>query len=173
MKRLALARFGERLGWIVGHAGILGTVALTVSVCVDVAMRWSGLDTEWVFDLNLFAIMWLAAAGAALTALHHAHVTAGIALERFFPRARVVLNVMRAVIIIPFLLLVAVSGAIQAIQAFHVHQTTFDLAAWPVWIAQIAIPIGMFAWAAVEFAFTLRGFKTPQPHEPDDLTGAE
>lgn len=174
MKRLALAGYGEALCSVVGHLGIVALIALAGAVCLGVVMRWSGADTEWVFDLNLFALVWLAAAGAVQTALHHSHVTAGIALERFIPRARIVLNALRALVIIPFLLLLAAAGAFQAYRAFVDHETTFDLAAWPVWIAQVSIPIGMAAWAVVEMASALRVFHTGETPPPmDEITGAE
>jgi TRAP-type C4-dicarboxylate transport system permease small subunit len=173
MKWTGCARYGEHAGAVVGHLGIAAIVALSAAVCLGVAMRWFGFDTDWVFDLNLFALVWLAGAGAALTAVHRAHVTAGIALERFVPRARRLLNALRALLIIPFLLLVAGAGTLQAQRAFVDHEVTFDLAAWPVWIAQLSIPVGMLAWAMVEAAYAVRLFAGGEAPDARDIAGAE
>ncbi|MCC7080471.1 MAG: TRAP transporter small permease [Burkholderiales bacterium] len=140
----------------VGHLGIAALAVLAFSVCLTVSMRWAALDTEWVFDLNVFALVWLAFTGAALTSLNGTHVNAGIALERFFPRARTALNTLRALVIIPFLLLVVALTALQTWQASVDHQVTFDLAAWPVWAAQVSMPLGAAAWACAEIAKLVR-----------------
>lgn len=150
--RRVLGDVTRAIAGMVGHLGVVSLAVLACSVCLGVAMRWASVGTEWVFDLNVFALVWLAFAGAALTSLHGKHVNAGIALERFFPRARGVLNAVRALVIIPLLLLITVLTAMQAWRAVVDHQLTFDLAAWPVWIAEVSMPIGAFAWACAEVA---------------------
>jgi TRAP-type C4-dicarboxylate transport system permease small subunit len=133
-------------------AGVIAGLALVVlsaSILYGVALRMFGIEDIWSFDLDIFVMIWFGMVGAAYTAHLDSHVTAGIALERRWTRAAGTLRIVRFILTAIYLLALVFFGVILTWQSFESHTTTWDLALWPEWIAQAAVPVGAFAWLAV------------------------
>jgi TRAP-type C4-dicarboxylate transport system permease small subunit len=144
------------IGEIVGYVAAALLVILTVSILLGIAMRSTHIDNSWTYDVDLFALVWVAFVGAAFTALREDHVTSGIALENMYPRSAGVMLVLRFVIIAVFLVIFTVSGYAQFIDSVQTHETTLDVMSWPVWIATLALPIGTTLWLIAEVHHFLR-----------------
>lgn len=141
-----------------GHAAAAVYLVLTLSIILGIALRALDIDNSWTYDVDLFALIWLAFLGAAFTSLRDHHVTAGIALENMFGGRGRVLSVIRYLVVAAFLVLFTVSGYQQAIGSFVNHETTLDVVGWPVWIADSALPVGTFLWLVAETYKLLRRF---------------
>lgn len=133
-------------------AGIIAGLALVVlsaSILYGVTLRMLGIEDMWSFDLDIFVMIWFGMVGAAYTAHLDSHVSAGIALERRWTQAAGTLRILRFILTAIYLLALTFFGIILTWQAFQAHTTTWDLALWPEWVAQAAVPVGAFAWLAV------------------------
>lgn len=141
-----------------GHAAAAVYLVLTLSIILGIVLRAFDIDNSWTYDVDLFALIWLAFLGAAFTSLRDHHVTAGIALENIFGGRGLVLSIIRYLVVATFLVLFTVSGYQQAVGSFVNHETTLDVLGWPVWIADSALPVGTFLWLAAETHKLLRRF---------------
>ena len=152
------SRLLGRLADGAGHAAAVAYMVLTCSIILGIALRLFDIDNSWTYDVDLFALIWLAFLGAAFTSLRDHHVTAGIALENMFGGRGLVLSIIRYLIVAAFLVLFTVSGYQQALGSFVNHETTLDVMGWPVWIADSALPVGTFLWLVAETYKLLRRF---------------
>lgn len=148
-----VARVGDRLADIVGHLATVALLCLTIGLVLGIVLRWVRIDNSWTYDFDLYSLIWVAFAGAVLTARYNRHVTSGIALERLFEgRTRILLRSLRVVIVLAFLVLFTISGWWDALSSFQTHEKTIDVVQWPVWIAKAALPVGTACWAIAEVA---------------------
>lgn len=163
----ALADAGAAVADAVGHLAAFVLLLLTLAIVLGITLRWIGVDNSWTYDLDLFALVWTAFAGAVLTSLRGRHVTAGIALENMIGRGTA-LAVIRFAIVGTFLVLFAVSGYWAALESWQTQETTIDIAQWPVWVAKAALPAGAALWALAEAAKFLRRLAHPgEEPEPE------
>ncbi|CAG9001602.1 MAG: hypothetical protein CENE_03625 [Candidatus Celerinatantimonas neptuna] len=134
---------------LTGVIAALSLLLLTCSIILGISLRQFKIDNSWTYDLDLYCLVWLAFSGAVTTALHRRHVTAGIALENMFGRSRGLI-IIRFLIILGFLIILTIAGLNQAAESWQMHEVTLDVVQWPVWIAEIAIPIGAAIWGITE-----------------------
>lgn len=146
------ARICSRVADAAGHPAAVMLLVLTLAIVLGITLRWVRIDNSWTYDLDLFALVWVAFAGAALTAWRDYHVTAGIALENILGRRGDLLSIVRFIIVSGFLVLFTISGWEQAQVSWATHETTLDIAQWPVWVAQAALPLGSALWVVAELA---------------------
>ncbi len=153
---LGLKAITGRLASGTGHLAAATILVLAFSIIIGITLRILRIDNYWTYDLDLFALVWLAFIGAVLTSLREHHVTAGIALENMLGGRGRLLNLMRFGIIAIFLIMFAVSGYRLAFSSLVTHETTIDVVEWPVWIAKAALPLGAVLWLAAEVHKLLR-----------------
>ena len=155
-ERLALkAEIFKSLDGTLAAAALL---ILTLSIVLGITLREVHIDNSWTFDLDLFTLVWLSFIGAVLTSLRDHHVTAGIALENLLGGRGTLLAILRFAIVAAFLVMFAVSGYRQAQSSLLTHETTLDVAVWPVWAAKAALPLGAALWLVAETHKLLRRF---------------
>lgn len=151
-------------GWIGRAAGAIAaliTGLLSVSVLLGITLRSISIDNSWTYDLDSFALIWLAFVGAAYTGYRGAHVTSGISLEHLLGRGAIVLVLIRFVLVAGFLGIFMYSGYTQFHASWMSDEKTLDTAQWAVWIAKLALPVGAFAWLAAEIHKLLVGLAGP------------
>ena len=146
----------DRLGQGVGHLSAILMVIMTLSILLGIVMRATHIDNSWTYDVDLFALIWVAFVGASFTALREEHVTSGIALENAYPRCAGVMLVLRFVIMAAFLVTFTVSGLSQFLNSVQTSETTLDVMSWPVWIPHLALPVGTLLWLIFEIHHFLR-----------------
>ncbi|MGH3629814.1 MAG: TRAP transporter small permease [Sciscionella sp.] len=145
--RKGLATVGHCSGTFGKWVGSLCLVALMVAVIYAIVARWTGADEGWTFEIEKFGSAWVAMVGAAYTASRGGHVTAGIALERYVGgRAKLVLQTARQLVVVLYLVVLFWISGQQALSSFQLNQTTIDSLHWPIWLGQVAIPLGALAW---------------------------
>lgn len=148
---------GIRLGTVVGYLAAVFMVVLSLSIILGIALRTLRLDNQWTYDVDLFALVWVAFVGASFTALRGEHVTSGVALENAFPSLAGFMLVLRFVIVAAFLAIFTVSGFQQFAGSVQTSETTLDVMSWPVWIPHLAIPVGTLLWLLFEIFHLARG----------------
>lgn len=158
---LRLKAVTGRLAAATGHLAAAIILLLAATIVMGIALRIIGIDNYWTYDLDLFSLAWLAFVGAVLTSLRGHHVTAGIALENMLGGRGTVLALLRFAIVAAFLVIFAVSGYRQAYTSYLTHETTIDVVAWPVWIAEAALPLGAILWLIAEIYKLLRWLTDP------------
>lgn len=152
-RRPALAGAARVFGWLGQAAGAIAaviTLMLTASVLLGITLRSVSIDNSWTYDLDTFALIWLAFVGAAYTGYRGAHVTSGISLEHLLGRRAMVLVLVRFVLVAGFLAVFIYSGYTQAHSSWMFNEKTLDTAQWPVWVAKLALPVGGAGWLAAE-----------------------
>lgn len=152
----AVLQVTNRLGLGVGYVSAVLMVIMTLSILLGIVMRATHIDNSWTYDVDLFALIWVAFVGASFTALREEHVTSGIALENAYPRCAGVMLVLRFVIMAAFLVTFTVSGLLQFLNSVQTSETTLDVMSWPVWIPHLALPVGTSLWLVFEIHHFLR-----------------
>lgn len=137
------------LGTLTAGVASLALVALSASILYGVILRAAKITDTWSYDFDTFVMVWFGMVGAAYTAHLDSHVTAGIALERYWQRAGNLLRLMRFALTSVYLLALVFFGTYLTWQDYTSHSRTFDLAMWPNWVAQFAVPVGALAWLMV------------------------
>lgn len=146
----ALSRVADTVGMAAAAVAAAALIAMTGAVVYSVGARATGAAVTWPFDLEVFTAVWLAMVGAAYTARQGAHVTAGISLGRWLRgRAGRVLQELRILVVCAYLTVITWTGVVQAHKALSAHEVTNDTLRWPVWVAELAIPVGAAAWLIV------------------------
>ena len=174
-----LARVARGCRWLAeaaGHFAAAVLLVLTGSIVLGIALRLVGIDNSWTYDLDLFSLVWVAFAGAVLTATRDHHVTAGIAVENMLGGRGAALSVLRLLIVGGFLVLFVISGWRQAHDSLVTHKSTLDTVQWPVWVAQAALPVGGALWIVAELGKCLRklgfgGEETPPARDQASGSG--
>ncbi|TAN30558.1 MAG: TRAP transporter small permease subunit [Castellaniella sp.] len=152
----AVLRVTHGLGQGVGYVSAALMVIMTLSILLGIVMRATHVDNSWTYDVDLFALIWVAFVGASFTALREEHVTSGIALENAWPRCAGVMLVLRFVIMAAFLVTFTISGLLQFMNSVQTSETTLDVMSWPVWIPHLALPVGTSLWLVFEIHHFLR-----------------
>lgn len=172
-RRPVLAGAAAVFGWAGQAAGVVAaitTLVLAASVLLGIILRSISIDNSWTYDLDHFALVWLAFVGAAYTGYRGSHVTAGISLEHLFGRGAILLVLLRFLIVAGFLAVFVYSGYTQFHSSWLFNEKTLDIAQWPVWVAKLALPVGGAAWLAAEIHKLLGVLagKAPARAEPVD-----
>lgn len=148
--RVALSRFLE-----VTVVGI--TVALALLVVVGVASRKAGYSLVWYDEVAAILLAWVTYYGAALAALHRAHLGLPNLVRRAPRPARLVLGVLREGAIIGFFALAAWMG----VDLMAALGGTFlvSLPWLPAQIVYSAIPIGAVLFIVAELTVTVEDWQ--------------
>lgn len=152
----AVLQLSGGLGHAVGYVSAALMITMTLSILLGIAMRATHIDNSWTYDVDLFALIWVAFVGASFTALREEHVTSGIALENAYPRCAGLMRMLRFVIIAAFLVAFTISGLSQFFDSLQTNETTLDVMSWPVWIPHLALPVGTILWLIFEIHHFLR-----------------
>ena len=132
-----LELFGAGFGWV--SVGIIGLLALPM--IYDVVLRTFGHPTIWAFEITTYALI----AGTFLANAHalrsgrHFRVTF---LLKAFPRVRGCLNYFSAIATLLFGLLIIAAGGIFVQHAFITHLRSPTLLNTPLYLPELAIPLG-------------------------------
>lgn len=134
---------------------VIAIVALlSILVVVAVVLRKVGYSLVWYDEVAAVLLAWLTFYGAALAALHHAHIGFPKLVGRFSGLPRRALFLLRKVFVIGFFLLTAWMG----MKMMAVLDETFlvSLPWLPARVVYSAIPAGAFLFVLAEILATLR-----------------
>ena len=148
--RAVLGRFLE--------AAVVGmTASLAILVIVGVASRKAGYSLVWYDEVAAILLAWLTYYGAALAALHRAHLGLPNLVQRTPRQLRLALRLLREVAIVGFFALAAWMG----IDLLSVLGGVFlvSLPWLPAAIVYSAIPLGAALFIVAEITVAVEGWK--------------
>ncbi len=148
--RAVLGRFLE--------AAVVGmTASLAILVIVGVASRKAGYSLVWYDEVAAILLAWLTYYGAALAALHRAHLGLPNLVQRAPRQLRLALRLLREVAIVGFFALAAWMG----IDLLSVLGGVFlvSLPWLPAAIVYSAIPLGAALFIVAEITVAVEGWK--------------
>lgn len=113
---------------------------LAIVVVVGVGFRKAGASLVWYDEVASILLAWLTYYGAALAALHRAHIGVPTLVERLSGRARATVVLLAEACVLGFFVLLA--GAGLRVLSVLGGTTLVSLPWVPVAVAQSVIPIG-------------------------------
>ena len=152
--RAVLSRFLE--------AAVIGiTAALAILVLVGVASRKAGFSLVWYDEVAAILLAWLTYYGAALAALHRAHLGLPNLVQRAPHRVRLALVVLKEIAIVGFFALAAWMGLDLLSALGGVFLVSLP---WlPAAIVYSAIPVGAVLFIVAELTVAIDGWKRDGP----------
>ncbi len=138
---------------------------LALPITYDATARAFGHPTIWVFEVSVYALI---AAGflanpVALRTGAHFRVTI---LHKLFPRLRRALDVFALLMTLLFSMLLIGTGFYFVWYAWHNHILSATMLEVPLWIPQLALPIGGVGLFLQTLALLLSG---QSPGEEEDV----
>ena len=119
---------------------ILIMVALAVVVVMGIGFRKAGAALVWYDEVASILLAWLTYYGAALAALHRAHIGVPTLVMHLRGRARLVVVVLSETVVVGFFVVLAWAG--WRVQAVLSGTSLVSLPDVPASLAQSVIPIG-------------------------------
>lgn len=135
---LSLARFISKLMTLVS---VTLMVLLCVPIIIEAVMRAIGQPTIWVFETTLYALIFLGFLGNAMAIKSGAHFRVTV-LCQIFPQWRPALDVIAHVSTLVFAALIVAAGSYFVWYSWSQDILSATLLEVPMWIPQLAIPIG-------------------------------
>ena len=122
--------------------------ALAVVVVVGVGFRKAGASLVWYDEVAAILLAWLTYYGAALAALHRAHIGMPTLVERLHGRVRVGVIFFGEACVLSFFAVLAWAGI--RVLAVLGGTTLVSLPAVPMSVAQSALPVGAVLFIAAQ-----------------------
>ena len=136
-------------------------VALSTLVVVAVIFRKVGYSLVWYDEVAAILLAWLTFYGAALAAIHQAHIGFPKLVERFHGRSRRVLFLVSKCLVVGFFALAAWMG--MKMMAVLGGTYLVSLPWLPAQIVYSAIPIGSALFVVVEILSLQQQTRGEQP----------
>lgn len=143
-----LSRIRSTLNRLLEAVVICITLSLAVLVVAGVASRKAGYSLVWYDEVAAILLAWLTFYGAALAALHRAHLGMPNLVEAAPPRALRALFVLRESVVIGFFVLVAVMG--WKLVAVLGRTYLVSLPWLPLAVVYSAVPVGAALFITAE-----------------------
>ncbi len=124
-------------------AAILLLVVVTLSVCLEVVMRY-GFNSPlvWVVEIGEYALLYITFLGTAWALRDGGHVRVDIILGLFSQKMRRIFGVISCTLGIIISLVLTVGGAYVTWEKFTSSAYKPTVVEFPTWIVVIVIPIG-------------------------------
>jgi len=132
--------------WL-GYVSIAALLVMMVMITVSVVLRKT-VDRPIRGDVELSELLMVAIVmmGLAYTQIKGGHVSVGMLVERFSPRAQGVIDIFGAVVTIGIISLVVWQSFSRALSSLTEGEVTMVLT-FPTFWFRFLIPLGFFAWA--------------------------
>lgn len=139
---------------------------LCVPICYEAFLRAANYPTIWVFEITLYAFIFLGFLGNTLAVRKGAHFRVQL-MSKIFPRMKVMFDLFAHVMTVIFALLVISSGCYFVWYSVANEIVSATLLEIPMWIPQSAIPIGGLGLLLETIIQMAEG----GPQEADEITG--
>jgi len=140
--------------------------ALALVVVVGVGFRKAGAALVWYDEVASILLAWLTYYGAALAALHRAHIGLPTLVERLHGPSRTVLVLVAEACVLAFFSVLAYAGA--RVLSVLGGTTLVSLPWVPMSIAQSVIPIGAVLFVVAQLLSLPDVLRTPHAPEGRD-----
>lgn len=138
--------------------------SLAIVVVVGVVFRKAGAALVWYDEVASILLAWLTYYGAALAALHRAHIGMPTLVERLRGRVRTVVVLAAEACVITFFAVLAWSG-LRVLSVLG-GMTLVSLPWVPAWIAQSVIPIGAVLFIGAQLMSLPDALRAPALDHP-------
>jgi TRAP-type mannitol/chloroaromatic compound transport system permease small subunit len=120
----------------------IGVPLLMLILCYEIISRYFfDAPTIWAFDLSIFVYGYMALLGGAYVLKCREHITVDIFYAKFSPRNKALSNVIGAILIMFFLILLIIYGGEAAIKSLKLSQRAPSIWAPPIAHFKFMIPI--------------------------------
>ena len=125
--------------------GIGAGVFMMFSVVAHVTGRYVfNQPIKGIEEANELALVIMVFLGLAFTQSRKRHVEIELVTSRLRPRAREILGILSALIVLGVMILFTVETAKAAIHSIEVGEYRFGATRFPIWPSRIALPVGGF-----------------------------
>ena len=139
------------LAWLAAGLFVLAGAMLTFEV---VARYFFTRPTRWAAELSQYCLIWGSMLAMAWVLRERRHITVSAGLALVGPGARRVADLIAIAAVLAFSLVVLRYGAAIFHDSFERGRTTGSLMNLPIWIVELAVPVG-FALLAIQCAIEL------------------
>lgn len=136
-----MIRFANAIGRGMTFVSIVLMVVLCIPVAYEAIVRALGHPTIWVFETTLYAFIFMGFLGNALAIRTGAHFRVTLLME-LLPNYRWVFNLIAHLTTLAFALLIIAGGIYFVWYSWSHAILSATLLEIPIWIPQLAIPIG-------------------------------
>ena len=166
---MTLARVRDGLRKLLELVVLALISSLAAVVVVGVVFRKAGASLVWYDEVASILLAWLTYYGAALAALHRAHIGMPTLVDRLRGRARVAVVLVAEACVLAFFGVLAWAGL--RVLSVLTGTSLVSLPWVPASLAQSVIPIGAVLFIAAQLLSLPDALREPEPDE-DDSVGA-
>lgn len=176
----AVLKIVKAVDWFsmtVGRTISVGIPVLILVIAFEIVMRsFFKTSTHWSYDISIFIYGYTGLLAGAWVMKEGQHINVDILQAKLSPRGRAVTDVVSALIIIFFLIIMIKSGTSLALAAFKMHQKSPSLWGAPIAHFKAVIPVAAAMVLIQTLANLVRHLHlavTGRPLEPRDDDQAE
>lgn len=136
-----MIRISELVGRVFTYISIALMLLLSLPIAYEAVMRSFGYPTIWVFETTLYSFIFLGFLGNVLAVKSGAHFRVTL-LADLFPKSRRAFDLLAHFSVLLFSVLIISSGTYFAWYSWTHNTVSASLLEIPMWIPQIAIPLG-------------------------------
>jgi len=144
----SLLRIINQINRLASLAAGFFTAFIALVVCYAVIARYVlNRPVGWSEEVSIYFMIWAAFLGAGYTMLTDGHIGVDIFCRKLSPKAQARLNLVKYLIGIAFLVLLAVKGFQDCALSFKLGQVSLSELAMPLFLPQLALPLGAILMA--------------------------
>ena len=163
-----LDRVLGRIEDVMATAAILLLVAVTLSVCLEVFMRYAlNSPLIWVVELSEYALLFICFLGTAWALRNGTHIRIDLILSMFPDRWRQVFGIVASLFGISVSLVLTIWGTLVTWDKFQSGAYKATVVEFPGWIVIAVIPFGAL-FLGLRFAHNLIGYATGEKIDRPD-----
>ena len=139
----ALLRVINQINRLASLAAGFFTAVIGLVVCYAVVTRYVlNRPVGWSEEVSVYLMIWAAFLGAGYTMLKDGHIGVDILCRKLSPQAQAWLNSAKYLTAMAFLALLAVKGIEDCALSHKLGQVSISELAVPLFIPQLALPVG-------------------------------
>lgn len=136
----------------------IGLVAIGALTVLDVVTRKMNATLSWPYEVNLLIFGWSVFLGLAMVQSDRAQIGVDIFGDRI-PKSMLRLRaVVMDLLAFAFVAVIAWLGFVDMIRTYQINERTNSLLALPVWVSDLAVVLGMTAFAVTILIHLLLDF---------------
>ncbi|QOR37449.1 TRAP transporter small permease subunit [Billgrantia diversa] len=158
-----MIQISEFVGRVFTYISIALMLFLSIPIAYEAVMRSFGHPTIWVFETTLYSFIFLGFMGNVLAVKSGTHFRVTL-LADLFPRYRRIFDLLAHFSVLLFAVLIIASGSYFAWYSWTHDTVSASLLEIPMWIPQIAIPLGGVGLFLQTLVAISRGGREDLPH---------
>ncbi|MCB1757574.1 MAG: TRAP transporter small permease subunit [Gammaproteobacteria bacterium] len=136
-----MVKLAEFIGKVMTAISIVLMIVLSIPIIYEAIMRAFGHPTIWVFETTLYLFIFLGLLGNALAVRTGAHFRVTL-IRELLPQWRRAFDLIAGIMTLAFAVLIMASGSYYIWYSWTNDILSASLLETPMWIPQLAIPLG-------------------------------